>query len=115
MSSFVVQTSMLERKIKHPRPLMSIRKYCIEDCCGDSKEVRLCPVTGCPLHDLRFGKNKNSESTIQIIKKRCHGCGEGTAQAVSKCEFMDCSLFPYRRGENPNRSGLGGEFPHKKC
>lgn len=39
-------------------PLRRIRKYCVEICCVGSKhEVKECPITDCPLYDMRFGKN----------------------------------------------------------
>ncbi len=44
---------------KIPTPLKSIRAKCI-DCSGGSlKEVRLCPVTDCPIFPYRMGKNPN--------------------------------------------------------
>lgn len=36
-------------------PLKAIREKCIDCCCGQLKEVRLCPVVNCPLHGFRFG------------------------------------------------------------
>lgn len=39
-------------------PLKRIRKYCVEVCCcGSQHEVKLCPITECPLYDFRFGRN----------------------------------------------------------
>lgn len=39
-------------------PLKRIRKYCVEVCCcGSQYEVKFCPITDCPLHDMRLGKN----------------------------------------------------------
>jgi len=38
-------------------------------------------------------------------------CGEGTSQAVKKCEFPECSLYPYRLGKNPNRKGVSKGTP----
>jgi len=40
-------------------PVQSIRKYCLDCCCGSPKEVRLCPNTDCPLYPFRLGKNPN--------------------------------------------------------
>lgn len=40
-------------------PVKAIRLKCLDCCCGSSTEVRLCPVTDCPLHPFRFGKNPN--------------------------------------------------------
>ena len=38
-------------------PIRAIRKKCLECGGGSYKEVRLCPVTECPLHFYRMGKN----------------------------------------------------------
>jgi|GEM_PF-6729596 len=38
-------------------PLKQIRKHCIACSAGFPKEVRLCPITDCPLYELRFGHN----------------------------------------------------------
>jgi hypothetical protein len=37
--------------------LQVIRGKCLDCCCGSKKEVRLCPVTLCPLYPYRLGKN----------------------------------------------------------
>ncbi len=42
---------------KKTTPIRSIRSKCI-DCSGNMlAEVRLCPVTECPLYQYRLGKN----------------------------------------------------------
>lgn len=38
-------------------PLKAIRTKCIDCCCNQINEVKLCPVSDCPLHPFRFGKN----------------------------------------------------------
>lgn len=44
-------------------PLQAIRAKCIECCCGQKKEVRLCPNEDCSLYQYRFGKKlKEGES-----------------------------------------------------
>jgi len=37
-------------------PLKSIRRKCLDCCCGSSHEVSLCPVKDCALYSYRFGK-----------------------------------------------------------
>lgn len=44
-------------------PLKAIRKKCLECCCGQYKEVRLCPSRDCPLYPFRFGRNPNRLGT----------------------------------------------------
>lgn len=40
-------------------PIRSIRKHCLDCCCGSAKEVRLCPSTDCNLYPFRMGTNPN--------------------------------------------------------
>lgn len=37
-------------------PIKAIRAKCLDCCCGQAKEVRLCPIEKCPLYPYRFGK-----------------------------------------------------------
>ena len=55
---------MMQTK-KAPSPLKAIRKHCLDCCCDQSKEVRLCPCTDCPLYLYRFGKNPNRSKSTQ--------------------------------------------------
>ena len=45
-------------------PLKAIRQHCLDCCCGQVNEVKLCPATSCSLHPYRFGKNPNSKRTM---------------------------------------------------
>lgn len=38
-------------------PMQAIRAKCLDCCCGQANEVRLCPIKDCPLYDYRFGHN----------------------------------------------------------
>lgn len=38
-------------------PIKAIRAKCLDCCCNNSAEVRMCPAPDCPLHPFRFGKN----------------------------------------------------------
>ena len=38
-------------------PIKAIRAKCLDCCCGQRKEVMLCPCGDCPLYLYRFGKN----------------------------------------------------------
>ena len=45
-------------------PIQAIRQKCIECCCGELKEVRLCDMKDCPLYDYRMGHRPDeSEDT----------------------------------------------------
>ena len=39
------------------KPLRAIRIKCLDCCCYDRKEVKLCATVNCPLWPFRFGKN----------------------------------------------------------
>lgn len=38
-------------------PMKAIRAKCLDCCCNQPNEVRLCPIDGCPLYQYRFGHN----------------------------------------------------------
>ena len=38
-------------------PLKAIRAKCIDCCCNQLAEVKLCPSSDCPLYPFRMGKN----------------------------------------------------------
>lgn len=40
-------------------PLKAIRAKYIDCCCGQTNEVKQCPVKDCPLYVFRFGHNPN--------------------------------------------------------
>lgn len=37
-------------------PMRAIRKKCLDCSGGNAKEVRLCPITICPIYPYRYGK-----------------------------------------------------------
>lgn len=50
--------------MKNLTPMKAARAKCLDCCCGSSKEVRLCPVTECPLYPYRFGKRPKNDKII---------------------------------------------------
>lgn len=44
-------------------PLKAIRAKCLDCCCGQYKEVELCPCKDCSLYPYRFGRNPNIKLT----------------------------------------------------
>ncbi len=47
-------------------PMKAIRKKCLDCCCGQMKEVRLCTVQKCALYEYRNGhRPKDEETTIE--------------------------------------------------
>ena len=53
-------------------PLKAIRLKCLDCCNNQIKEVRLCPVTGCPLYNYRNGhKPKNTQKNEGFLIPEC--------------------------------------------
>ena len=44
---------------RHLTPIRSIRAKCLDCCCGQVQEVRLCPAESCALWPYRMGHNPN--------------------------------------------------------
>lgn len=44
-------------------PIKAIREKCIDCCCGDKTEVRLCPIKKCTLWPYRMGKRPKTDTT----------------------------------------------------
>jgi len=51
-------------------PIKAIRAKCLDCCCGQFKEVELCPCVSCSLYPYRFGKNPNIKLTDEQKAKR---------------------------------------------
>lgn len=47
-------------------PIKAIRKKCLDCCQGQMKEVRLCPVKQCPLHEYRHGHRPKADEETDI-------------------------------------------------
>jgi hypothetical protein len=67
-------------------PVKSIRLYCKTVCAGSPKETRLCPVSECPLHSFRQGKQPSRS-------------GVGGGQRGQRGRFLPRSVVP--EGDNP--------------
>ena len=53
--------------------------------------------------------SKNDLTPLKAIREKCRDCCNDSCAEVRKCEDTDCSLFPYRFGNNPRRSGIGNK------
>ena len=51
-------------------PLKAIREKCLDCCCGQANEVKLCPAVDCPLHEFRFGRNPYNTRTLTDEQKQ---------------------------------------------
>ncbi|MFB3897392.1 MAG: hypothetical protein ACE14V_13915 [bacterium] len=45
---------------------------------------------------------------IQAIVQKCTDCCGNNLKEVKLCTAIECSLYQYRLGKNPNRKGIGG-------
>lgn len=50
--------------------LKAVRAHCLECCCGDSKEVKLCPVEKCALYKYRLGHNPDRTRSMTDEQKQ---------------------------------------------
>lgn len=53
---------------------------------------------------------------LKAIREKCLDCVCGVTVEVRRCVCINCPLFPFRFGRNPNRAGIGnhaGSFPGK--
>lgn len=75
----------------------AIRARCL-DCSGFSaKEVRECPLSGCPLYPYRLTTRKQDpKKRDKAIRKYCRDCMNGQRAEVYGCPSGDCPLFIYR-------------------
>lgn len=46
-------------------PIKAIRAKCIECCCGQMGEVRLCSIKDCPLWEYRNGHRPKEEAMCE--------------------------------------------------
>lgn len=50
--------------IKKLTPMKSIRLKCLQCCCNQPKEVRLCTVKTCALYPYRMGRRPKPEEQV---------------------------------------------------
>ena len=46
-------------------PIKSIRAKCLDCCCGQKQEVKLCPSKDCPLYPYRLGHRPKTTNDVQ--------------------------------------------------
>ena len=57
--------SMALRKCNRiPAMSKALRKKCIECVCGSAHEVRMCPLSACPVWPFRFGRNPRADDLM---------------------------------------------------
>lgn len=50
--------------------LKAVREKCLDCCCGQALEVKLCPAEDCPLWIYRFGKDPTRKRTMTEEQKQ---------------------------------------------
>lgn len=50
-------------------PIKAIRKKCLDCCCGQALEVRMCNITECPLYLYRMG-HRPKETDLEIMNDK---------------------------------------------
>lgn len=50
-----LKTSEIAEEFCVKTPIKAIRAKCLDCCCGQYIEVKMCPSTKCPLHPYRMG------------------------------------------------------------
>lgn len=50
------------------------------------------------------------KSPLKAIRAKCLDCMCDQPAEVRLCPCVDCPLYPYRMGHNPNRKGICGKF-----
>ena len=96
------------------KPLEAVRYHCLDCCCEQPLEVKLCQTPDCPLYPYRFGRNPAPEIKVEIpgvlksVRLTCLGCAT-TPKLVEECWVKDCPFYHYRFGKNPERAGVGGK------
>ena len=51
-------------------PIKAIRAKCLDCCCGQANEVKLCTCKDCPLYTFRFGKNPYRNRNLTDEQRR---------------------------------------------
>ncbi len=50
-------------------------------------------------------------SPLKAIRAKCLDCSCYQPKEIRNCHIIDCPLYAYRMGKNPNRSGIGNSKP----
>jgi hypothetical protein len=60
----------METDEKKMSPIKAIRAKCLDCCCDQLGEVKLCPAKDCPLWPFRLGKNPNRVRNLTDEQKQ---------------------------------------------
>ena len=76
-------------------PVKAIRAFCMECSCGQTSEVKSCPVVCCPLYSFRMGKNpyrqrrEMTEEEKQVLADRLKEARKNIGGSVEETEATD--------------------------
>ena len=83
---YFMEERKMNKNIESLTPLQSIREYCRQCSAYSPKEIKLCPISGCPLYPLRFGRNPKRKgvgpSKPAFINKHHSELSETTKEEV---------------------------------
>lgn len=71
-------------------PVKAIRAFCLECSCGQTSEVKACPMYRCPLYPFRMGKNpyrqrrEMSEEEKRVLADRLRESRKSVANTAEK-------------------------------
>jgi len=57
---------------------------------------------------------KAVKTPVKSIRLYCLECCCNQKSEVSRCELVDCPIYPFRLGKNPNRLGIGRKLEKSK-
>ena len=100
-------------------PKQAVTRKCVE-CVGNTLAVKDCggdKMIGqgnenaqCYFYPYRNGKGRPS---VKTIRKFCLECMGGSYKLVVGCRSLQCPVYEFRFGTNPNRAGIGGNVSEK--
>jgi len=56
----------------------------------------------------------NKTSPLKAIRAKCMDCSCSQPKEIRLCPIEKCSLYAYRFGTNPKRTGIGGDVARFK-
>lgn len=77
-------------------PVKAIRAKCLDCCCGNPNEVRLCTVESCALFPFRFGKNpyrkemtpEQKAAKAALMRRTLYTMGEKSTNSISEGTYI---------------------------
>lgn len=74
-------------------PMHAIRLKCLECCCGQMAEVRLCHIQDCPLWAYRFGHRPRKSAPTTVFEAERTAGDQGITNAQNEAESSRTTAF----------------------